>query len=133
MHCQRQGRSTERTVTAIRNALPEVTAHETWRLGLGWSRADTVAQISDLYRTDGLIPPVPSPSMLCRWEHDSHDWPGHEYTIMLCHAYGARPVQLGLSRAGGHAFDGLGLGAKIRYGHADVEACEAPARERVWR
>ncbi len=50
---------------------------------------------------------------------------------MLCRAYGARPVQLGLSRAGHGAFDGLGLGAKIRYGRADAEACEAPARERV--
>ncbi|GAA5609772.1 hypothetical protein Spla01_00902 [Streptomyces platensis] len=131
MHCQRQGRSTERTVTAIRNALPEVTALEAWRLALGWSRADTVAQISDLYRADGLIPPGPSQSMLCRWEHDPHEWPGQEYAAMLCRAYGARPVQLGLSRAGGDPFDGLGLGAKIRYGHADVEACEAPARERV--
>ncbi|QIK04717.1 Twin-arginine translocation pathway signal [Streptomyces sp. ID38640] len=131
MHCQRQGRSTERTVTAIRNALPEVTALEAWRLALGWSRADTVAQISDLYRADGLIPPGPSQSMLCRWEHHPHDWPGQEYTAMLCRAYGARPVQLGLSRAGGDAFDGLGLGAKIRYGRADAEACEAPARERV--
>ncbi|WP_327222609.1 Twin-arginine translocation pathway signal [Streptomyces platensis] len=69
--------------------------------------------------------------MLCRWEHDPHDWPGQEYTGMLCRAYGARLVQLGLSRAGGDAFDGLGLGAKIRYGRADAEACEAPARERV--
>ncbi|MEV5479985.1 MULTISPECIES: Twin-arginine translocation pathway signal [Streptomyces] len=131
MYCQRQRRSTERTVTAIRNALPEVTALEAWRLALGWSRADTVAQISDLYRADGLIPPGPSQSMLCRWEHDPYDWPGQEYTTMLCRAYRARPVQLGLSRAGGDAFDGLGLGAKIRYGQADAQACEAPTRERV--
>ncbi|WP_329392646.1 Twin-arginine translocation pathway signal [Streptomyces lydicus] len=131
MHCQRQGRTIERTVTAIRNALPEVTALEAWRLALGWSRADTIAQISDLYLADGLLPPGPSQSMLCRWEHDPHEWPGREYTAMLCRAYGARPVQLGLPHSGNDDLATLGSTPKIRYGRVDVEACEAPARKEV--
>ncbi|KPC66604.1 hypothetical protein ADL29_03340 [Streptomyces chattanoogensis] len=131
MRCQRQHNSTERTVTAIRNALPEVTALEAWRLALGWSRAQTIAQIADLYRRDGLLAPGLSQSMLCRWEHDPREWPGTEYTAMLCRAYGARPLQLGLNRSGDDPFDHLGLAATIRYGRIDVEACEEPAKERV--
>ncbi|CAM5288476.1 hypothetical protein GCM10010329_81010 [Streptomyces spiroverticillatus] len=96
MRCQRHGHSTERTVTAIRTALPEVSALEGWRLALGWSRADTITQVRALYVADGLRPPSLTEAKLCRWEHNPREWPGEEYRVMLCRAYGARPAQLGL-------------------------------------
>ncbi|MFF3459679.1 Twin-arginine translocation pathway signal [Streptomyces sp. NPDC002730] len=99
MRCQRQQHTLEQTVTAIRTVLSEVSALEAWRFALGWSRADTVAQIAGLYLADGLLPPGLSESMLCRWEHDPDEWPGPEYTVMLCRIYAACPEQLGLHRA----------------------------------
>lgn len=97
MRGQREGFPVERIVTAICSTCPEVTPLEAWRLALGWSRAQTVAQIGDLYLSDGLKPTALSEAMLCRWEHD-HDRPGPEYTTMLARAYGAHPDQLGLQR-----------------------------------
>lgn len=94
--CQRSGFTIEHIAAAIREELPEVTELEAWRLALGWSRADTIAQIGELYVADGLLPPGLSESMLCRWEHDPDDWPGQEYAVMLCRAYRAQPGQLGL-------------------------------------
>ena len=92
--CQQAGHPVERTVTALRTALPEVTAVEGWRLALGWSRAQTVRQVAQAYRDDGLRPPGLSEAMLCRYEHDQDD-PGPEYKVMIARAYGARLEQLG--------------------------------------
>ncbi|WP_254401032.1 Twin-arginine translocation pathway signal [Streptomyces sp. AC555_RSS877] len=100
MRCQRAGYRTEQTVAALRTAFPEVTELEAWRFALGWSRADTVTQIGELYRADGLMPPGLSESMLCRWEHDPDEWPGPDYAVMLCRVYRARPEQLGLHQVG---------------------------------
>ncbi|RRR85967.1 hypothetical protein [Streptomyces sp. RP5T] len=97
--CQRAGYTNEQAAAAIREALPEVTRLEAWRLALGWSRADTVTQIAELYQADGLMPPGLSESMLCRWEHDPDDWPGGDYAVMLCRVYRARPEQLGLPQS----------------------------------
>ncbi|WP_236570347.1 Twin-arginine translocation pathway signal [Streptomyces mexicanus] len=94
--CQRTGFTTEHIAAAIREELAEVTELEAWRLALGWSRADTVAQIAELYTADGLLPPGLSEQMLCRWEHNSTEWPGQDYAVMLCRAYRATPEQLGL-------------------------------------
>jgi hypothetical protein len=69
---------------------------EAWRLALGWSRTDTITQIGELYRADGLMPPGSSESMLCRWEHDPDEWLGGDYAVMPCRVYRARPEQLGL-------------------------------------
>lgn len=97
---QQHGWGVHRTLTAIRGTLPEVSVLEGWRLALGWSRAQTIVRIAALYRADGLRSPALSESMLCRWEHDPHERPGDEYTVMLCRVYGARPEQLGLDRPG---------------------------------
>ncbi|MCX4598392.1 Twin-arginine translocation pathway signal [Streptomyces sp. NBC_01549] len=96
--CQRTGFTAEHIAAAIREELAEVTELEAWRLALGWSRADTIAQIGELYVADGLLPPGLSESMLCRWEHDPEDWPGQDYAVMLCRAYRATPEQLGLHK-----------------------------------
>lgn len=98
MRCQREGRTVEQTVTVIRSAVPEVSALEAWRLALGWSRAQTIAQVTDLYRAEGLRPRGLTEARLCRWEHEADLWPDDEYTVMLCCVYGARPEQLGLDR-----------------------------------
>ncbi|TLS45684.1 Twin-arginine translocation pathway signal [Streptomyces montanus] len=96
MRCQRSGYTTEHITAAIRAALPEVTELEAWRLALGWSRADTVTQIGELYVADGLMRTALSESMLCRWEHDPEEWPSADYAVMLCRVYRAQPEQLGL-------------------------------------
>ncbi|WP_149824540.1 hypothetical protein [Streptomyces tailanensis] len=59
-------RGRQHIAAAIREELSEVTELEAWRLGLGRSRADTIAQIGELYVADGLLPPGLSESMLCR-------------------------------------------------------------------
>ncbi|MFG3701601.1 hypothetical protein ACGF5C_27370 [Micromonospora sp. NPDC047620] len=97
--CQREGQTTERIVAAIRDGLPEVSALEACRFALGWSRADTVAQIAALYHGDGLRPPGLSEQMLCRWEHGA-ERPGPEYARMLCRVYRTGPAQLGLETEG---------------------------------
>src|SRR5581483_3504059 len=89
--CQRQRHTIERTVLAIRTALPEVTALEAWRLALGWSRREAIGAVAAQYEAEGLRPPGLSESMLCRWEHHGPELPGAEYRVMLCRAYGARP------------------------------------------
>ncbi|MEV0830928.1 MULTISPECIES: helix-turn-helix transcriptional regulator [Streptosporangiaceae] len=95
MRGQRAGFPLERIVAALRGAFPEVLPLEAWRLALGWSRAQTVAQVADLYMADGLQPPGLSEAMLCRFEHGP-DRPGPEYAVMLARVYGAHPDQLGL-------------------------------------
>ncbi|MER5625115.1 hypothetical protein ABT061_29190 [Streptosporangium sp. NPDC002544] len=92
---QREGFPQERIVTALRSTCPELTALEAWRLALGWSRTQVVAQVAALYLADGLRPPALSEAMLCRFEHGP-DRPGPEYASMLARAYGAHPDQLGL-------------------------------------
>ncbi|MGW2649997.1 Twin-arginine translocation pathway signal [Streptomyces sp. NPDC001393] len=94
--CQSTGFTTEHIAAAIREELAEVTELEAWRMALGWSRADTIAQIGELYIADGLLPPGLSEQMLCRWEHNPKEWPGQDYAVMLCRAYRATPEQLGL-------------------------------------
>ncbi|WP_435059073.1 Twin-arginine translocation pathway signal [Streptomyces sp. bgisy060] len=93
--CQRDGRTQERTVTVLREALPELTALEAWRLALGWSRAQAIREVAEVYLADGLLPPNLSQALLCRYEHGQAQ-PGDEYRIMISRAYGARPDQLGL-------------------------------------
>lgn len=94
--CQRTGESHQRVVTAMRTALPELTAMEAWRLALGWSRAQAIREVAAAYRGDGLLPPGLTPAMLCRYEHGQEE-PGDEYRLMISRAYGARPDQLGLA------------------------------------
>ncbi|MEF3118912.1 Twin-arginine translocation pathway signal [Streptomyces chrestomyceticus] len=113
---QQCGWGVHRTLTAIRATLPEVSALEGWRLALGWSRAQTIVRIAALYRSDGLRSPALSESMLCRWEHDLHERPGDEYTVMLCRVYSARPEQLGLDRPGDPFTARAQPRAVIRYG-----------------
>ncbi|KOT61580.1 hypothetical protein ADK43_12305 [Streptomyces rimosus subsp. rimosus] len=96
--------------------MPEVSVLEGWRLALGWSRAQTIVRIADLYRSDGLRSPALSEPMLCRWEHDPRERPGDEYTVMLCRVYGARPEQLGLDRPGDPFAARPQPRALIRYG-----------------
>ncbi|MEV0039456.1 Twin-arginine translocation pathway signal [Streptomyces sp. NPDC050804] len=93
--CQRDGHPQERIVTALRSALPELTALETWRLALGWSRPQAIREVAAVYVADGLLPPGLTPAMLCRYEHGQEE-PGDEYRLMISRAYGARPDQLGL-------------------------------------
>ncbi|GAA3388827.1 hypothetical protein GCM10017752_10820 [Streptomyces roseoviridis] len=92
---QRDGNTQERTVTVLRAALPELTALEAWRLALGWSRAQAIREVAEVYVADGLLPPNLSQALLCRYEHGQAQ-PGDEYRIMISRAYGARPDQLGL-------------------------------------
>ncbi|MER8036558.1 Twin-arginine translocation pathway signal [Streptomyces hydrogenans] len=94
--CQRDGDSQERTVTVLRAAIPELTALEGWRLALGWSRAQAIREVAQVYLADGLLPPALSQALLCRYEHGQAQ-PGDEYRIMISRAYGARPDQLGLA------------------------------------
>lgn len=85
--CQRDGNSQERTVTVLRAELPELTALEAWRLALGWSRAQAIREVAQVYLADGLLPPALSQALLCRYEHGQAQ-PGDEYRIMICRAYG---------------------------------------------
>ncbi|MFB6986167.1 Twin-arginine translocation pathway signal, partial [Streptomyces sp. NPDC056304] len=80
------------------------------------------AHRTGLYVADGLLPPGLSEPMLCRWEHDADEWPGAEYTVMLCRVYGARPEQLGLTRALAPYTDALFGQAVIRYGRPETTA-----------
>ncbi|MGW2477003.1 Twin-arginine translocation pathway signal [Streptomyces sp. NPDC001665] len=82
-------------MTALRTALPELTALEAWRLALGWSRPQAIREVAAVYRSDGLLPPGLTPATLCRYEH-GQEAPGNEYRLMISRAYGARPDQLGL-------------------------------------
>ncbi|MGX1759403.1 Twin-arginine translocation pathway signal [Streptomyces lydicus] len=82
-------------MTALRTALPELTALEAWRLALGWSRPQAIREVAAVYRSDGLLPPGLTPATLCRYEHGQEE-PGDEYRLMISRAYGARPDQLGL-------------------------------------
>lgn len=93
--CQRDGHTQERIVTALRTALPELTALEAWRLALGWSRPQAIREVAAVYRSDGLLPPGLTPATLCRYEHGQEE-PGDEYRLMISRAYGARPDQLAL-------------------------------------
>ncbi|MBG0825760.1 helix-turn-helix transcriptional regulator [Planomonospora sp. ID91781] len=113
MQAQRASHATERVVTELRTALPELTALEAWRLALGWSRAQAVDQVAKEYVADGLHPPGLSPAQLCRWEHGS-ERPGREYATMLARAYGAQLGQLGLAR---HCTCGRGGG----YGRHEIQ------------
>ncbi|GGO70836.1 helix-turn-helix domain-containing protein [Nonomuraea cavernae] len=95
MRAQRAGHTTERIVTELRNALPELTALEAWRLALGWSRAQVVEQVAAAYFGEGLRPPGLSEARLCRMEH-GQERPGPEYAEMLARAYGTSQETLGL-------------------------------------
>ncbi|MFI6801716.1 helix-turn-helix domain-containing protein [Streptosporangium canum] len=95
MRGQREGFPLARIVTAMCTTCPELSPLEAWRLALGWSRAQTIAQVADLYLCDGLKPPALSEAMLCRFEQGP-DRPGPEYAGMLARAYGAGLDQLGL-------------------------------------
>ncbi|WP_328335735.1 Twin-arginine translocation pathway signal [Streptomyces sp. NBC_00455] len=122
MRGQRRQHDTARIARTIQDTLAEVNALEAWRFALGWSRSQTVAQIAGLYLADGLRPPGLSEPMLCRWEHDADEWPGPEYTVMLCRAYGARPEQLGLARGLAPHTNALFGRPVIRYGRPDMTA-----------
>ncbi|WP_371780721.1 helix-turn-helix domain-containing protein [Streptosporangium subroseum] len=111
MRGQREGFPLERIVTALRGTFPELSPLEAWRLALGWSRNQTIAQVAGLYIADGLRPPALSAAMLCRFEHGP-DRPGPEYATMLARAYGAHLDQLGLRP---RCVCGHGYG-ELRYG-----------------
>ncbi|MFI7126021.1 hypothetical protein ACIBQ1_10025 [Nonomuraea sp. NPDC050153] len=96
MRGQRAGHATERIVTELRDALPEVSALEAWRLALGWSRAQAVDQVAKVYIGEGLHPPGLSEAMLCRYEH-GQERPGVEYAGMLAGVYGTTRQMLGLA------------------------------------
>lgn len=119
MRGQRDGFPLERIVTAMRSTFPELSPLEAWRLALGWSRPQTVAQIAGLYVADGLHPPNLSEAMLCRWEHGP-DRPGREYAEMLARAYGAGLDQLGLTP---RCVCGYG---DVRYGQPEAHPGWAP-------
>ncbi|MFD0899081.1 XRE family transcriptional regulator [Actinomadura sediminis] len=94
-HGQRGRWPVERIAAHIQARLPEVLPLEAWRWAYGWTRADTIRGIAELYRADGLgVPPV-NPAMLCRWEHGAFP-PSPEYGMALCRLYDATPAQLGL-------------------------------------
>ncbi|WP_185844593.1 helix-turn-helix transcriptional regulator [Nonomuraea sp. WAC 01424] len=95
MHAQRAGHATERIVSELRQALPELTMLEAWRLALGWSRAQVVDQVAAAYVSEGLRPPGLSEARLCRIEH-GQERPGPEYAEMLARAYGTSAETLGL-------------------------------------
>lgn len=92
---QRDSWPVARIAALIRVELPDILPLEAWRLAYGWSRPQTVAEISALYLTGGLAAPPVNPSMLCRWEHGTHP-PGPEYENVLCRLYQADRAQLGL-------------------------------------
>ncbi|MGW0315462.1 hypothetical protein [Streptomyces flavidovirens] len=96
---------------------------------MGWSRADTIAQISELYVTDGLLPPGLSESMLCRWEHAPEDWPGQDYAVMLCRAYRAQPGQLGLHQVARVRQLSAWTADMIKYGRNDADVAASGRQE----
>jgi hypothetical protein len=100
-HIRRQGQraewSVERIATAILANLPDVLRLEAWRYAYGWSRAEVVAGIGNLYQQQKLAVPAINSSMLCRWEHGATT-PGPEYSSALCRLYQAYPDQLGLAK-----------------------------------
>ncbi|MFC9067959.1 MULTISPECIES: helix-turn-helix domain-containing protein [Streptomyces] len=112
---QRQGHRTGQIAHRLRRELPELSALEAWRLALGWSRAEAIDQIGRCYQEQGLQPPGPSESMLCRWEH-GQERPGPEYTVMLARAYGTTPEHLELTRPPANATT---MVAPLRYGRPD--------------
>lgn len=93
---QRAGYATEQIVAELRDALPEVSALEAWRLALGWSRAQAVDQVAKAYLGEGLQPRGLSEAMLCRYEH-GQERPGVEYAGMLAGIYGTTQQMLGLA------------------------------------
>lgn len=93
MRGQRAGDATERIVTELRDALPELTALEARRLALGWSRAQVVEQVAAAYIGEGLRPPGLSEARLCRMEH-GQERPGPECAQMLARAYGTSQAAL---------------------------------------
>ncbi|ATM24618.1 hypothetical protein SMD44_p10119 (plasmid) [Streptomyces alboflavus] len=115
---------TAQIAAAIQDALPEVSSLEAWRLARGWSRTSAITQIADLYRSRGLLPPKLSPSMLCRWEHQSDERPSVEYTEALCTVYEASPKQLGLDQRRIRS-----LTTPDRYSARAVKACTPSVRE----
>ncbi|MGA4989841.1 hypothetical protein [Nonomuraea bangladeshensis] len=96
VRAQRAGHTTEQIVTELRDALPELTALEAWRLALGWSRAQVVEQVAAAYASDGLRPPGLSEARLCRVEH-GQERAGTECAEMLARAYGTTRESLGLA------------------------------------
>ncbi|MDQ1031467.1 transcriptional regulator with XRE-family HTH domain [Streptomyces umbrinus] len=122
--CLNTGQNTQATARAIADELPEVSLLEAWRLALGWSRADTVARVGELYRSRGLMPPGMMQAMLCRWEHGRVKWLSNEYAEALCAVYGASAAQLGLDRWRFGPAEALG-----RYSAVALEACDALVRE----
>ncbi|MGB6163230.1 MAG: hypothetical protein WCF33_06780 [Pseudonocardiaceae bacterium] len=68
---------------------------EAWRLAYGWTRPQTLAQLTELHLRDGLCPPLANTQMLTRWEHGARAV-SPEYAVMLCRLYRANPNELGL-------------------------------------
>ncbi|GAA2148844.1 helix-turn-helix transcriptional regulator [Actinomadura napierensis] len=92
---QRSRWPVEKIAAQILAQLPQVLPLEAWRWAYGWSRADVVRGVGELYRADGLGVPPLNPAMLCRWEHGEHP-PSPDYAMALCRLYNATPAQLGL-------------------------------------
>ncbi|MEV7885137.1 Twin-arginine translocation pathway signal [Streptomyces sp. NPDC002817] len=123
-HCLSTGQAAHSTACAITEELPEVSRLEAWRLALGWSRAETITQVGELYLSRGLRPPGMTQAMLCRWEHGGVRWPSDEYAEALCVVYRASAVQLGLDRWRFGSDEAPG-----RYSAVAVEACDTRAWE----
>lgn len=93
--CQREGKTVEQTVDAIRADLREVLPLEAWRLAYGWSRPAVLEAFLALYRADGLEEPPVNTSMLCKWEHGTQGV-SYAYGHMLARLYKVPPERLGL-------------------------------------
>jgi hypothetical protein len=85
----------QRIATAILAELPQVLPLEAWRWSYGWSRTQTITEVTEFYRLHRLGDPQLNPSMLCKYEH-GEILPGQDYVAAFCGVYRADPVQLGL-------------------------------------
>ena len=97
-HGQYAGWPVQRIATAILAELPQVLPLEAWRWSYGWSRTQTITEVTEFYRLHRLGDPQLNPSMLCKYEH-GEILPGQDYVAALCGLYRADPVQLGLHSA----------------------------------
>src|SRR5215467_15928831 len=72
----------------------DVCSSDLFRLALGVSLPDVVAQVQARYEADGREVPGFSETLLSAYE-SGHKRPGTEYLHYLCASYGADPADLG--------------------------------------
>lgn len=99
-HIRRHGQRADWDVATIADEIvrhvPELAPLKIWRLAYGWSRAQVVTAISELYAAEGLAPPGVTTARLCRWEHDGVQ-PTPDYAAALARVYQVPPQRLGLN------------------------------------